>query len=111
MEGELAGMRLTERGERLHTAATRHTRHLANQTALADARWSYHADHSAVPVDGAVQQALDGGHLPAPTDQIRLSAPDRPILAHAQQAADRNVVIGTLDANRLRLTESRCAIN
>ena len=68
-------------------------------------------DHSAVAVDGTVQQALDGGHFPSPTDQVRLGAPDRPILAHAQQAADRNAFIGTLDPNRLRLTQSRCAIN
>ena len=53
-----------------------HRRDLAHQTALADARWAHHADHRAVAVDGAVQQALDGGHLPAPTDQSRLSTPD-----------------------------------
>ena len=44
----------------------------AHQTALADARRSHHADHSAVAIDCAVQQAVDGGHLPPPTDQSRL---------------------------------------
>ena len=46
----------------------------------------HHADHSAVAVDCTVQQALNGGHLPPPTDQIRLSTPDGAMLfAHAQQ--------------------------
>ena len=35
-----------------------------------------HADHSAVALDCTVQQALNGGHLPPPTDQIRLDALD-----------------------------------
>ena len=61
--------------------------------------------------DGTVQQPLDGVHFPSPTDQIRLSAPDRPILAHAQQAADRNAFISDLDPNQLRLAQSRCALN
>ena len=72
MEGDLAGVRLAEGGEHLHTTGARHRRHLAHQTALADARWPHHTDHRAVAVDCAVQQALNGGHLPPPTDQIRL---------------------------------------
>jgi len=39
------------------------------------------------------------------------SALDRPILAHAQQAADRNAVISTLDLNQLSPIENRCALN
>ena len=67
--------------------STRHRRNLAHQTALADAGWPHHADHRAVAVDRTLQQALDGGHLPPPTDQIRLSTPDGAMLfAHAQQA-------------------------
>jgi hypothetical protein len=50
--------------------ATRHRRHLAHQTALTDARRPHHADHRAVAVDRAVQQALDGGYLPPATDEI-----------------------------------------
>ena len=38
MEGDLAGVRLAECGEHLHTTTTRHRRHLAHQTALTDAR-------------------------------------------------------------------------
>ena len=86
MEGDLAGVRLAEGGEHLDARDGCHRRDLAHQTALADARWPHHADHSAVAVDCAVQQALDGGHLPPPTDQIRLGTPDSAMLfAHAQQ--------------------------
>ena len=71
-----------------------------------------HADHSAVAVDCTLQQALNGGHLPPPTDQIRLSTTDRTMLiAHAQQATGSHWFFGTLDPNQLRLTQSRCAIN
>jgi len=41
------------------------------------ARRPHHADHRTVAVECAVQQALDGGHLPPPSHQIRLSTPDR----------------------------------
>ena len=92
--------------------ATRHRRNLTHQTALADARWPHHTDHSAMAIDCAVQQALDGGHLPPPTDQIRLSTPDGVMpFAHAQQAMGGHWLLGTLDANHLWLTESRCAID
>ena len=112
MEGDLAGVRLAEGGEHLHATATRHRRHLAHQTALADAGWPHHTDHSAVAVDCAVQQALDGGHLPPPTDQIRLNTPDSAMpFLHAQQPLGRDRLIGALDLNQLRLAERRCAIN
>jgi hypothetical protein len=40
-----------------------------------------------VAIDGAVQQPLDGGHLPPPTDQSRLSTPDGAMpVADAQQS-------------------------
>ena len=112
MEGDLAGVRLAEGGEHLDTAATRHRRNLAHQTALADARWPHHADHRAVAVDCTVQQALDGGHLPPPTDQIRLSTPDSAMpFGHAQQPPGGHRLVGTLDLDHLRFAESRSAIN
>ena len=65
-----------------------------------------HADHRAVAVDCPVQQALDGGHLPPPTDQIRLDTLDEAMpFRHAQQPLCRDGLIGTLDLNQLRLTE------
>ena len=64
------------------------------------------------PVDCTLQQALDGGHLPPPTDQIRLSTLDGAMpFPHAQQPAGGDWLVGTLDLNQLRLAESRCAIN
>ena len=63
-------------------------------------------------IDGAVQQALDGGHLPPPTDQIRLSTPDGAMpVAHAQQPAGGHRLVGTLDLNQLSLAQGRCAFN
>ena len=63
-------------------------------------------------LDRTVQHALNGGHLPPPTHQIRLGAPDQAMpFPHAQQPAGRDRLIGTLDAHHLRLTQGRCAIN
>ena len=45
-----------------------------------------HGDHRAVAVDGAIQQALDGGQFPSPPDQIRLQQrPRGAAVGHAQQ--------------------------
>ena len=71
-----------------------------------------YTEHSAVPLDGTVQQALDGGHLPPPTYQIRLSTAGTAMLfPHAQQPLGRDGLIRTLDLNLLGLAESRSAIN
>jgi len=65
-----------------------------------------------VSLDWTVQQAPHGGHLPLPTNQIRLSTPDSAMpFLHAQQGSAGHRFIGTLDLNQLRLTENRCAIN
>ena len=54
----------------------------------------------------------NGGHLPPPTDQIRLGTPDAAMpVRHAQQPLGRHWLVGTLDPNHLRLAQSRCAIN
>ena len=90
-------MRLAKGGEHLHAATARHRRNLADQTALANARWPHHADHSAVAVDRTVQQALNGGHLPSPTHQIRLDTHDEAMpFRHAQQPLSCDRLIGTL---------------
>jgi hypothetical protein len=65
-----------------------------------------------VAVDCAVQQTLDGGHLPAPTDQIRLSTLGAAMLfTNAQQAMSSHWLLGTLNTDHLRFTERRCARN
>src|ERR1700753_3300243 len=63
-------------------------------------------------IDGAAQQALDGGQFPAPTNKIRLSPPDgvTPV-PHAQQPLGSHGLDGTFDLNKLSLTESHGAIN
>src|SRR6516162_9437193 len=98
MEGDLAGVRFAEAGEHLHTPGRCHSRDFTHQTALANARWPHHADHRAVPVDGALQQPLDGRHLPPPTDQIRLSTVDAATLfTYAQQSTGGHRRVSTLD--------------
>ena len=46
--------------------------------ALADARRSHHIHDAAVATDRAVDDGVDGRHLPVTTDQACLGAPDRP---------------------------------
>ena len=66
------------------------------------------AHHSALTIDRTVQQALNGGHLPAPTNQSRLRTPDaRMPFAYAQQAMGGHRFLGALDPNHLRFTENR----
>ena len=65
-----------------------------------------------MPIDGTLQQAFNGGHLPAPTDQIRLSTPGSAMpVGHAQQPTGGHRRVGTLDLNQLRFAESRSALN
>src|SRR6516165_7638254 len=112
MEGHLAGVRLAECGEHLHAMATRHRRSLTYETALTDARRPYETYDCAVTVDGALQQALNGGHLPAPTDQLRLTTPASAMPgAHAQQPMGRHGRFATLDLNQLRFAERCSALN
>src|SRR6478672_4281071 len=112
MEGDLAGVRLAECGEHVDITGVCHRRNFAHQTAFADARRADHSDHSALPSDCTLQQPLNGGHLPAPTDQIRLSTPDGVMpFSHAQQAMGGHWFLGTLNVNELSLTHSGCAIN
>ncbi len=65
-----------------------------------------------MPVDGTLQQTLDGRHLPAPTNQMRLSTPDSATpLRHAQQPLGAGRLIGAFDAHTLDFTQSRCALD
>src|SRR6476659_5325502 len=108
MEGDLTGMRLAECSEHLNTTRRCHGRKLAHQTALPDTRRPDDAHHRAVTIDRPVQQALHGGHLPAPTNQSRLRTPDpRMPFAHAQQAKGGHRFLGALNPNHLRFTQNR----
>src|SRR6185312_10822074 len=112
MEGDLAGVRLAECGEHVDMTGACHRRQLTHQTAFADAGWPHHTDDCAMAVDCTLQQGFDGGHLPLPTNKIRLSTLDdaMPFL-HAQQPLNRDGLIGTLDLNQLRLTEGGCMVH
>ncbi len=68
VKGNLAGVRLTEGYENLHPTRRGHSGKLTHQTAFPDTRRPLDAHHSAAAVDGTVQQARDGRHLPLPTD-------------------------------------------
>ena len=58
-------------------------------------------------IDSAVQQALQGGHLPSPTDQIRLCMPDSAMpFSHTQQPVGGDWFVCPFDQNMLRLMES-----
>jgi hypothetical protein len=64
-----------------------------------------------MPVDGTVQQGVDGGHLPPPTDQIRLSMPGSTMpFSHAQQPTGRHRLVGTFDLNQLGFAQGRSAV-
>ena len=110
LERDVAGVRFAEGAEHLDTAGGCHRGDLSDQTALADARRPHHADHRAAAIDRALQQALDGGHFPAPTDQIRLSTPDRAApFRHAQQPPSAHRLIGALDVDHAQASPSTTA--
>ena len=112
MEGDLAGVRLAEGGEHLHTTADAPSPTPRAPDGSSRCPVAHHTDDRAVALDRTVQQALNGGHLPPPTHQIRLDTLDQAMpFLHAQQPLGRDRLIGTLDLNQLRLAESRCAIN
>src|SRR6476619_6412540 len=103
MEGDLTGMRFAERGEHFYITVARQCPNLAHQTALADTRRPRETHDCAVALEGALQQALHGGHLPPPTNQSRLRTPDpRMPFAHAQKAKGGHRFLGALNPNHLR---------
>ena len=64
---------------------------------------SDHIHDTAAPTDRAVHDGVEGRHLPAPTDQARLGAPDQAVpWADRQQSARGNWVVGPLDVHPLR---------
>ena len=93
-------------GDDLDAAACGHRRDFTDKTALADPRRTHQSDHCAVALDRAVEQAVDGSHLPRrPTSAGRFA--DRPMLfPMRQQPARRHRFVGTLDLHQLRLAET-----
>ena len=89
MERDLTGMRLAEGPQHLDPATGRQRRGLPGHPALADARRSHHIHHTTAATDRAVHHGVEGRHLPAPTDQARLGAPDQAIARADRQQPTR----------------------
>ena len=99
-------MRLAEGPKHLDPAPGRQRRGLPRHPGLADARRPHHIHHTTAATDRPLQQGVDSGHLPAPTNQARLGASDQPIpRADRHQPARAHRVVGPLDAHPLRFTQ------
>ena len=61
-----------------------------------------------VPTDRAVNHGVKGGHLPAPTDQARLGAPDRHIpRPDPDQSTRAHRFVHAFDVHPLRFRQHR----
>jgi hypothetical protein len=59
-----------------------------------------------MPVDGTVEQAFDGGHLPTSAHQGRFSTSDRTIpVRYTHQPLGGHGLLGALDLNQFRVPE------
>ena len=106
MKRDVTGMRLAEGPKHLDPVTARHRRRLPGRAALADARRSHHVHDATAAIDRAVHHGVKGRHLPTPTDQARLGAPDQPIArADRHQPARAHRLVGALDAHPLRFTQ------
>ena len=99
-------MRFAEGPKHLDPATGRQRRGLPGHPGLADARRSHHIHHTTAATDRAVHQGVEGRHLPAPTDQARLGAPDQAIpRADRHQSACAHRFVGPFDAHPLRFRQ------
>ena len=74
-------MRFAEGPKHLDPASGCQRCSLPGHPGLADARRSHHIHDTTAATDRAVHDGVEGGHLPAPTDQARLGATDQAIAA------------------------------
>ena len=101
-------MRFAGGGEDLQAAMSRQCRQLVDQAALTDAGRADGRDHLAVPLRGTLQQALDGGHLPVPTNKVRLgTSPDVTPFVYAEQPPGGHRLVGAFDVDMLNFAETR----
>ena len=108
MEGHLGGVGLAVGREHLDTPVGGQGRDLAHQAALADTRGPDHGDDRTVALDGTLQQALDGPHLPVPTHQSRLGTLARVVpVWQAHQPPGGHRLVGALDVDQLRVAQGR----
>ncbi len=106
VEGNVTGVGLAEGPQHLDPATGRQRRGLPGRPGLADARRSDHIHHTTAATDRAVHKGVECRHLPAPTDQARLGAPDQAIpRADRHQPARAHRFVGALDAYPLRFSQ------
>ena len=81
LEGDVGSVGFAEGPKHLDPATGRQRRGLPGHPGLADARRSHHVHDTAAVTDRAVDDGVEGRHLPAPTDQPGFGAPDQAIAA------------------------------
>ena len=65
-----------------------------------------HAHHTTAAADRMLHHGLEGGHLPAPTDQSRFSAGSGPVSRlDGQQQTRRKWLVMALDEHQLGIGE------
>ena len=77
LKGDVAGMGLAEGPVHLDTATRREHCGLAGRATLADTRRSHDIHHTAAATDRVIDEGVERGHLPSPSDQARLGVPDQ----------------------------------
>ncbi len=100
LEGNVAGVRLAKGPKHLEPPTGRQRGSLPRYPGFTDARRSHHVHDPAAATDRAVHKGVEGSHLPAPTDQVRIGAPELAFAwADGQQAARAHRFVCPLDVH------------
>ena len=100
VEGNIVGMRFAVDPHHLDPATGRGRRGLPRHPALADTWRSHHGHDTTAATGRAVHHGVEGGHLPAPTDQAHLGAPDQALpRPDRQQPVRAYGLVGALDGH------------
>ena len=106
MERNLTGMRLAEGRKNLDAATFRERHRLTDESALADARRSRHADDTPVSADRSIQHAGDGVQFDIAAHQSRLRPTRRLVIrSDTQEAMRRHRLVAPLDTHQLRFAQ------
>ena len=106
VEGNVTGVGFAEGPKHLDPATGGQRRGLPGHPGLADARRSHHVHHTTAATDRALHHGVERRHLPAPTHQGRLGAPELAVArADPHQPARAHRFVGPLDADPLRFTQ------
>ena len=109
---DVTSMRLAENPKHLDPATGRQRRGLPGHPALADARRSHHGHDSTAATDRAVHQGVERGHLPVPSDEVRVGAPNQAIAwADRDQPVCAHRFVSPFDAHRLRVGQNHSMLD